>query len=170
MKEITIELIKYAINSGIFSDFTNCDFGDIEGVLSPDNNVFTNKYNPSEFTIFCNTNGMKRNPFYNVNGFKIGTTYEFEIGLLSKRIDANPLTTISTNEELTHDVEDFYHTKLMGFLDYIQCGFDYFYLPKTINMEILEMETNRNCELDAFVFNINQWIFFKSKIDRKSVV
>lgn len=164
MKEIIIKLIQYAIDSGYFADITNCDFGDIEGVLAPDNNIFTNKYKTGEFTVFCNTNGLKRNAFYNNNGFRVGTTYEFEIGLLSKRIDGNSLNLITSNDELNFEVESFYHNKLMDLLDYIQCGFDNLKLPNTINFEILELESGDNYELDTYIFNINQWIYYKSTI------
>ena len=164
MKEIVIKLIQYAIDSGNFADITNCDFGDIEGVLAPDNDIFTNKYKTDEFTVFCNTNGLKRNAFYNSNGFRIGTIYEFEIGLLSKRIDGNHLNLITSNDELNYNVEAFYHGKLMNLLDVIQCSFDSFKLDESLQREILMLETLDDCKLDDYIFNINQWIYYKSTI------
>ena len=163
LDKMLLNLSKCA-NDKLNNEYKDLVFGDINGLLSPTEDVSSIEYNPAQFTIFLDTSVLKRNSFYNDRGFKIGNTYTLNYGILSKRIDENELNLIENRKSLTYNVVSFYLDKLTELTDTIQC---WFYLAKRdgeIRREIIKLSFD-DFEIDYSIFEIHNWIYCKCTLE-----
>lgn len=163
LNDVLLYLAKYG-NEKSVEKYSCLEIGDIQALLSPDSSITTNSFDPDKFTIFIDTSTMFVDSFLNESGFKIGNTYTLNFGILSKRIDENALNLATVDSINKHDISEFYNEKLTDLTNILQCGFDFFKFSDDMIREVIGL-TFDNFEFNKEMFEINQWLYYKCRME-----